>query len=81
MESNDYVKRTNIRLVQTITWAILYSYRNGLSAEPTNRGSMAIKTHTVLLSVCVLPNIYHERMESNDYDDWAPHIRLVLGIT
>jgi hypothetical protein len=31
MESNDYVKRTNIRLVQTITWAILYSYRKGLS--------------------------------------------------
>jgi hypothetical protein len=31
MESKDYVKRTNIRLVQTITWAILYSYRKGLS--------------------------------------------------
>jgi hypothetical protein len=83
MESNDYVKQTNIRLVQTITWAILYSYRKGLSeqTEPTNIGSMAIKTHTVLLSVCVLPNIYNERMESNDYDNWAPHIRLVLGIT
>jgi hypothetical protein len=42
---------------------------------------MAIKTHTVLLSVCVLPNIYHERMESDDYDNWAPDIMLVLGIT
>jgi hypothetical protein len=48
--------------------------------DTTNRSiTQMTKTHTVLQTLHVLPNIHYYRMEPNHYVYW-PYIRLVLVI-